>query len=110
MQFCSLISESDIQQQNGPVREYVCVSCQGSETTIFPCECWLAKSENDGETVRELVPSDIITEKLLRDGKLKKTETEVEDALESRFTLISLVECHKALLLTYYTILQTSPM
>uniref|UniRef100_A0A8D0DE08 Lipoxygenase homology PLAT domains 1 n=1 Tax=Sander lucioperca TaxID=283035 RepID=A0A8D0DE08_SANLU len=54
----------------------------GSETTIFPCECWLAKSEDDGETVRELVPSDIITEKLLRDGKLKRTEVEVEDALE----------------------------
>ncbi|KAJ0019698.1 hypothetical protein NQD34_007267 [Periophthalmus magnuspinnatus] len=56
---------------------------KGSETTIFPCECWLAKSEDDGETVRELVPSDIITEKLLRDGKLKTTETEVEDALET---------------------------
>uniref|UniRef100_A0A3Q3FUX6 Lipoxygenase homology PLAT domains 1b n=1 Tax=Labrus bergylta TaxID=56723 RepID=A0A3Q3FUX6_9LABR len=55
----------------------------GSETTIFPCECWLAKSEDDGETVRELVPSEIITEKLLRDGKLKTTEVEVEDALET---------------------------
>uniref|UniRef100_A0A8D3BN03 Lipoxygenase homology domains 1b n=1 Tax=Scophthalmus maximus TaxID=52904 RepID=A0A8D3BN03_SCOMX len=55
---------------------------KGSETTIFPCECWLAKSEDDGETVRELVPSDIITQKLLRDGTLKTTETEVEDALE----------------------------
>uniref|UniRef100_A0A3Q3WIH2 PLAT domain-containing protein n=1 Tax=Mola mola TaxID=94237 RepID=A0A3Q3WIH2_MOLML len=58
---------------------------KGSETTIFPCECWLAKSEDDGETVRELVPSEIITEKLLRDGKLKKTETEVEDALEHTY-------------------------
>ncbi|XP_065818145.1 lipoxygenase homology domain-containing protein 1 [Labrus bergylta] len=56
---------------------------KGSETTIFPCECWLAKSEDDGETVRELVPSEIITEKLLRDGKLKTTEVEVEDALET---------------------------
>ncbi len=56
---------------------------QGSETTIFPCECWLAKSEDDGETVRELVPSEIITEKLLRDGTLKHNEIEVEDALES---------------------------
>lgn len=36
--------------------------------------------------MREFVPSDIITEKLLRDGKLKQTETEVDDALESRFT------------------------
>ena len=59
---------------------------QGSETIIFPCECWLARSEDDGETVRELVPSDIITEKLARDGSLKVTEIEVEDALESRFT------------------------
>lgn len=33
------------------------------------------------------MPSDIITEKLLRDGKLKQTEKEVDDALESRFTL-----------------------
>ncbi|XP_076005611.1 lipoxygenase homology domain-containing protein 1 [Genypterus blacodes] len=55
---------------------------KGSETTIFPCECWLAKSEEDGETVRELVPSEILTEKLLRDGKLKQTEVEVEDPLE----------------------------
>uniref|UniRef100_A0A3Q2XV35 Lipoxygenase homology PLAT domains 1 n=1 Tax=Hippocampus comes TaxID=109280 RepID=A0A3Q2XV35_HIPCM len=56
---------------------------KGKVTTIFPCERWLAKSEDDGETVRELVPSDIITEKLLRGGTLKRTETEVEDALES---------------------------
>ncbi|XP_049618566.1 lipoxygenase homology domain-containing protein 1 isoform X3 [Syngnathus scovelli] len=56
---------------------------KGSETTIFPCERWLAKSEDDGETVRELVPSDIITEKLLKGGTLKRTETEVEDALET---------------------------
>uniref|UniRef100_A0A3B4DKH5 PLAT domain-containing protein n=1 Tax=Pygocentrus nattereri TaxID=42514 RepID=A0A3B4DKH5_PYGNA len=56
---------------------------KGSETTVFPCERWLAKSEDDSETVRELVPSDIITEKLLRDGTLKTMETEVDDALES---------------------------
>lgn len=61
---------------------------KGSETTIFPCECWLARSEDDGETVRELVPSDIITEKLLRDGTLKHSEMEVEDALESESRLI----------------------
>ncbi|XP_061589573.1 lipoxygenase homology domain-containing protein 1 [Cololabis saira] len=56
---------------------------KGSETVIFPCERWLAKSEDDGETVRELVPSDIITEKLSRDGSLKVTEVEVDDALET---------------------------
>ncbi|KAG9270638.1 lipoxygenase homology domain-containing protein 1-like [Astyanax mexicanus] len=62
---------------------------KGSETTIFPCERWLAKSEDDGETVRELVPSDIITEKLLRDGTLKTTETEVDDALETHTYKVS---------------------
>lgn len=64
------------------------LSLQGSETVIFPCECWLAKSEDDGETIRELVPSDIITEKLSRDGSLKVTEVEVEDALESTFNIL----------------------
>uniref|UniRef100_A0A3P8XB79 PLAT domain-containing protein n=1 Tax=Esox lucius TaxID=8010 RepID=A0A3P8XB79_ESOLU len=62
---------------------------KGSETTIFPCERWLAKSEDDGETVRELVPSDIITEKLLKEGKLKRTEVEVEDALETHTYVVS---------------------
>ncbi|KAK5900382.1 hypothetical protein CgunFtcFv8_025344 [Champsocephalus gunnari] len=62
---------------------------KGSETVIFPCELWLAKSEDDGETVRELVPSDIITEKLSRDGNLKVTEVEVEDALETHTYKVS---------------------
>ncbi|XP_016306772.1 lipoxygenase homology domain-containing protein 1-like [Sinocyclocheilus anshuiensis] len=55
---------------------------KGSETAIFPFEGWLARSEEDGETIRELVPSDIIVEKLSRDGTLKVIETEVDDALE----------------------------
>ncbi|KAL7853335.1 hypothetical protein AOLI_G00201790 [Acnodon oligacanthus] len=56
---------------------------KGSETAIFPCDRWLARSEDDGETIRELVPSDIIIEKLSRDGTLKVIETEVDDALET---------------------------
>ncbi|KAI5096357.1 lipoxygenase-like domain-containing protein 1, partial [Silurus meridionalis] len=55
---------------------------KGSETAIFPCKSWLAYSEEDGETIRELVPSDIIIEKLSRDGTLKTIQTEVDDALE----------------------------
>uniref|UniRef100_A0AAR2KCT6 PLAT domain-containing protein n=1 Tax=Pygocentrus nattereri TaxID=42514 RepID=A0AAR2KCT6_PYGNA len=53
------------------------------KTAIFPCDRWLARSEDDGETIRELVPSDIIIEKLSRDGTLKVIETEVDDALET---------------------------
>uniref|UniRef100_A0A3Q2GRI5 Lipoxygenase homology PLAT domains 1a n=1 Tax=Cyprinodon variegatus TaxID=28743 RepID=A0A3Q2GRI5_CYPVA len=64
---------------------------KGSETIIFPCECWLAKSEDDGETIRELQPSDIITEKLARDGSLKVTEVEVEDALEAHTYNVSVM-------------------
>ncbi|XP_074669791.1 lipoxygenase homology domain-containing protein 1 [Strix aluco] len=55
---------------------------KGSETVTFPCERWLAKSEDDGEIVRELVPSDIFTEKLMKDGTLKQIEEEVDDPLE----------------------------
>jgi len=66
------------------------LSCllQGSETVTFPCERWLAKSEDDGEIVRELVPSDIFTEKLLKDGTLKQIEEEVEDPLEGNIILV----------------------
>ncbi|KAL4660900.1 lipoxygenase homology domain-containing protein 1-like [Arapaima gigas] len=64
---------------------------KGSETVIFPCERWLARSEDDGETVRELVPSDIFQEKLLRDGTLKQTEIEVEDALETHTYKVSVM-------------------
>uniref|UniRef100_A0A3Q2QDK8 Lipoxygenase homology PLAT domains 1 n=1 Tax=Fundulus heteroclitus TaxID=8078 RepID=A0A3Q2QDK8_FUNHE len=64
---------------------------KGSETVIFPCERWLAKSEDDKETVRELQPSDIITEKLSRDGSLKVTEVEVEDALETHTYNVSVM-------------------
>ncbi|KAF7660325.1 hypothetical protein LDENG_00284760 [Lucifuga dentata] len=64
---------------------------KGSETAIFPCERWLAKSEDDGETIRELVPSDIITEKLERDGSLKFTEIEVDDALETHIYKVSVM-------------------
>uniref|UniRef100_A0A8B9N7H4 Lipoxygenase homology domains 1 n=1 Tax=Accipiter nisus TaxID=211598 RepID=A0A8B9N7H4_9AVES len=60
---------------------------KGSETVTFPCERWLAKSEDDGEIVRELVPSDIFTEKLMKDGTLKQIEEEVEDPLEGNTIL-----------------------
>ncbi|XP_067839158.1 lipoxygenase homology domain-containing protein 1-like [Heptranchias perlo] len=62
---------------------------KGSETITFPCERWLAKSEDDGEIIRELVPLEIIQKKLLKDGTLKHTETTVEDALETHTYKIS---------------------
>ncbi|XP_041436582.1 lipoxygenase homology domain-containing protein 1 [Xenopus laevis] len=62
---------------------------KGSQTVTFPCERWLAKSEDDGETMRELVPSDIFTEKLMDDGTLKQIEMEVEDPLETHTYSIS---------------------
>ncbi|XP_043570379.1 lipoxygenase homology domain-containing protein 1-like [Chiloscyllium plagiosum] len=56
---------------------------KGSETITFPCERWLAKSEDDGEIIRELVPLEIVQTKLLKDGTLKHSESTVEDALET---------------------------
>ncbi|KGL83888.1 Lipoxygenase homology domain-containing protein 1, partial [Tinamus guttatus] len=64
---------------------------KGSETITFPCERWLAKSEDDGEIIRELVPSDIFTEKLMKDGTLKQIEEEVEDPLEVHTYKISVL-------------------
>lgn len=55
-----------------------------------------------------MVPSDIITEKLLRDGKLKQTETEVDDALESRFHLSDVSLCVFALWQGYFLCLNSA--
>ncbi|XP_048360273.1 lipoxygenase homology domain-containing protein 1 [Sphaerodactylus townsendi] len=55
---------------------------KGSEKHTFPCDRWLSSSDEDGEILRELVPSEIFTEKLLKDGTLKRINEEVEDALE----------------------------
>ncbi|KAJ6662996.1 hypothetical protein lerEdw1_010817, partial [Lerista edwardsae] len=55
---------------------------KGSEKTTFPCRKWLATSEDDGEIMRELVPSSVFTEKLLKDGTLKQIDEEIDDALE----------------------------
>lgn len=41
--------------------------------------------------MRELVPSDIIIQKLSRDGNLKVTEEEVEDALESTSPVVCML-------------------
>ncbi|XP_043937953.1 lipoxygenase homology domain-containing protein 1 isoform X2 [Protopterus annectens] len=62
---------------------------KGSETITFPCERWLSKSEDDGQTVRELVPSEILTEKLQKDGTLKRIESIVEDPLETHTYKVS---------------------
>lgn len=63
-------------------------SHQGSEKTTFPCRKWLATSEDDGEIMRELVPSSVFTEKLLKDGTLKQIDEEIDDALESELHAI----------------------
>uniref|UniRef100_A0A670JIB8 Lipoxygenase homology PLAT domains 1 n=1 Tax=Podarcis muralis TaxID=64176 RepID=A0A670JIB8_PODMU len=55
---------------------------KGSEKTTFPCEKWLATSEDDGEIMRELVPSRVFTEKLLKDGTLKQIDELIDDPLE----------------------------
>ncbi|XP_062984875.1 lipoxygenase homology domain-containing protein 1 [Elgaria multicarinata webbii] len=55
---------------------------KGSEKTTFPCGKWLANSEEDGEIMRELVPSKVFTEKLTKDGTLKQIDEPIEDPLE----------------------------
>ncbi|KAM5220871.1 lipoxygenase homology domain-containing protein 1 isoform 1-T1 [Hipposideros larvatus] len=54
----------------------------GSETFTFACDRWLATSEDDKKTIRELVPFDIFTEKYMKDGSLRQIYTEVEEPLD----------------------------
>ncbi|KAI5280037.1 Lipoxygenase-likey Domain-Containing Protein 1 [Manis pentadactyla] len=54
----------------------------GTETLTFPCDRWLATSEDDKKTLRELVPYDIFTEKYMKDGSLRQVYKEVEEPLD----------------------------
>ncbi|XP_048219315.1 lipoxygenase homology domain-containing protein 1 isoform X1 [Perognathus longimembris pacificus] len=55
---------------------------EGTETLTFPCDRWLATSEDDKKTIRELVPYDIFTEKYMKDGSLRQVYKEVEEPLD----------------------------
>jgi len=57
---------------------------QGSEKYLFPCGRWLARDEDDGEIVRELVPTQLVTERLTKSGQLKRTDSELKDTLKSK--------------------------
>ncbi|XP_036179562.1 lipoxygenase homology domain-containing protein 1 isoform X1 [Myotis myotis] len=54
----------------------------GTETVTFACDRWLATSEDDKKTIRELVPFDIFTEKYMADGSLRQIYKEVEEPLD----------------------------
>ena len=54
---------------------------QGSVTFTFPCNRWLAKGEDDGAIVRELVPAKITEEIVDKKGKISVSEHRV-DSLE----------------------------
>ncbi|KAM9102483.1 lipoxygenase homology domain-containing protein 1 [Sarcophilus harrisii] len=54
----------------------------GSETVTFACDRWLATSEDDKKTIRELVPFDMFTEKVMKDGSLRQIYKEIEEPLD----------------------------
>ena len=57
----------------------------------FACDRWLATSEDDKKTIRELVPFDIFTEKYMKDGSLRQIYKEVEEPLDSKCGAVTLV-------------------
>ena len=49
-----------------------------STTYTFPCNRWLAKDEDDGSVVRELVPQKVVEESVTEDGEFKTREVNQE--------------------------------
>lgn len=64
---------------------------QDSVTFTFPCHRWLAKGEDDGAIVRELVPAKITEEAVNKSGKVSLSDHRV-DALEG--TILELKALH----------------
>ena len=51
---------------------------------MFPCGRWLAKDEEDGAIVRDLVCEKVIDERF-KNGELETNEREMRDRLESKY-------------------------
>ena len=70
---------------------------QGSETYIFNCNRWLAKNEDDGAIVRELVADKVRDEIVHKDGTVKTREKERRDTLmgQSSVASHSSFDCNK---------------
>ena len=45
-----------------------------STTYTFPCKRWLAKDEDDGSVVRELIPQRVVEESVTEDGQFETKE------------------------------------
>ena len=58
-----------------------------STTYTFPCKRWLAKDEDDGSVVRELIPSKVIEESVTEDGEFKTKEL-AQETLERKCALV----------------------
>ena len=74
-------------------------SCfQGSETYIFNCNRWLAKNEDDGAIVRELVADKVRDEIVCKDGTVKTREKERRDTLMGQLSVASssYFDCNKS--------------
>eukprot|EP00794_Sanderia_malayensis_P016965 gene16965-18674_t len=57
----------------------------GSTTFTFPCNRWLAKDEDDGAIVRELLPGKVIEETINESGKLEKEEKRMDTLTKAFF-------------------------
>ena len=55
-----------------------------STTYTFPCKRWLAKDEDDGSVVRELIPQRVVEESVTEDGEFKTREVN-QETLEREF-------------------------
>ncbi|XP_077976546.1 lipoxygenase homology domain-containing protein 1-like isoform X1 [Styela clava] len=57
---------------------------KGHETYLFNCGRWLARDEDDGQIIRELVPTKKIEEKMSRRGQMKRMESTLSDTLKNQ--------------------------
>ena len=66
---------------------------ESSTTYTFPCKRWLAKDEDDGSVVRELIPNKIIEESVTEDGELETKEVD-QDTLERKYASEESIKTH----------------
>ncbi|XP_048241483.1 lipoxygenase homology domain-containing protein 1-like isoform X2 [Haliotis rufescens] len=62
---------------------------KGSITYEFPCDRWLARNEDDGAIVRELLPKKATKEVIGRDGEVKVVDHKLRDKLQAKKYIVN---------------------
>ena len=87
------LGQDGLSPNHGVFVEEVEVTAPRGSPVVFPCRCWLAEDEDDGQTTRVLVPGESLTSRYDSKSLLYLTDVVIYSSLLSKrnFALASTI-------------------